>query len=58
MIEETVKIASNFLRNAYNDDIVALAQILNAEAENDKEVLRDYIECVRTFCDKLYESLA
>lgn len=57
MIEETVKIASKLLRNVYDDDIIALGQILNAEAENDKEVLKDYLICVKDFCQSLINEL-
>lgn len=58
MIEENVKIASKFLRNIYNEDIAALGQIINAEAENDKEIIREYLECVKSFSQTLIDSLA
>lgn len=57
MIEENVKMVSRFLRNIYNEDIIALGQILNAEAENDKETLKDYLLCVQDFCQKMIDNL-
>ena len=58
MIEEKVKTASKFLRTVYGDDILAVGQILNAEAENDKIILRDYLKCVKDFTERLIDSLA
>lgn len=58
MIEENVKNASRFLRNVYSEDILALGQILNAEAENDKETIKDYLSCVAEFCYSLIDDLA
>ena len=58
MIEENVKIASKFLRKVYDEDIAAIGQILNAEADNDKVMLRDYLECVKDFSQRLIDSLA
>lgn len=57
MIEENVKIVSHFLRNVYNDEILALGQILTAEAENDKDVLKEYLICVKEFCQKMIDNL-
>lgn len=57
MIDENVKIASKLLRNVYADNILALGQILNAEAENDKKVLIDYLICVKDFCQSLINEL-
>lgn len=58
MIEENVKTASKFLRSVYGDDILAVGQILNAEAENDKTMLIDYLKCVKDFTERLIDSLA
>ena len=58
MMEENVKTASKFLRSVYGDDILAVGQILNAEAENDKTMLIDYLKCVKDFTERLIESLA
>lgn len=57
-MEENVKTASKFLRSVYGDDILAIGQILNAEAENDKTMLIDYLKCVKDFTERLIESLA
>lgn len=57
MIEENVKRASRFLRNVYSEDILALGQILNAEAENDKDMLVEYLACVRDFCQTMIDDL-
>ena len=45
--------AVNLLKNIYQDDFMAVAQIITAEADENKEILIEYLECVEDFVKKL-----
>lgn len=48
-----MKEAINFLKHIYSESIPNMANILVAEAENDKETIRNYLLNVREYIDKL-----
>lgn len=52
-----MKEAINFLKQIYSESIPDIANILMAEAEGDKETIRNYLLDIRTFIDKLLNEL-
>ena len=52
-----MKEAINFLKHLYSESVPDIANILVAEAEGDKEMIRNYLLDVRTFIDKLLKEL-
>ena len=57
-MNEYLKIAVNLLRNIYQDDFTAIAQIITAEADGNKEIIIDYLTCVEEFVVKLKEKVS
>ena len=58
MVNEYSRIAVNLLKNIYQDDFMAVAQIITAEADNNNEILIEYLDCVEDFVKKLKEKLS
>ena len=52
-----MKEAINFLKHIYSESVPDIANILVAEAEGDKKMIRNYLLDVRTFIDKLLKEL-
>ena len=57
-MNEYTNMAVNLLKNIYQEDFVAVAQIITAEADGDNEILVDYLTCVEDFVKKLKEKLS
>ena len=57
-MNEYTKMAVNLLKNIYQDDFMAVAQIITAEADENKEILIEYLDCVEEFVKKLKEKLS
>lgn len=49
--------AVNFLMFIYGENVNALADIVTARADGDKEVLINYLGEVRDFCEKLIKDI-
>lgn len=47
----------NFLRTVYYGSMTDIANILTAEADGNKEILRKYLQTVREYVDGLIEKL-
>lgn len=52
-----MKEAVNFLRAVYDGSIEDVAAIIVAEANNDKETIRGYLNTVRDYTEKLIKNL-
>lgn len=52
-----MKEAINFLKHIYSESVPDIANILVAEAENDKEMIRKYLTAVREYIDKLLKKI-
>ena len=52
-----MKEAVNFLREVYGGSVVHVANILTAEAENDKETIIKYLEHVKEYTEGLIEKV-
>lgn len=49
--------AVSFLREVYDGSIVDIANILTAEAENDKETILKYLASVKEYAEGLIEKV-
>ena len=52
-----MKEAVNFLREVYGGSIVDVANIITAEAENDKETILKYLANVKEYTEGLIEKV-
>ena len=52
-----MKEAVNFLREVYDGSIMDVANILTAEAENDKETILKYLTSVKEYTEGLIEKV-
>ena len=52
-----MKEAVNFLREVYGGSVVDVANILTAEAENDKGTIKKYLHSVKDYVDGLMEQI-
>ena len=50
-----MKKAANFLKHVYNSSIQDVANIVTAEAENDRETIIEYLNAVKEFTEGLIE---
>ena len=50
-----MKEAVNFLRQIYSDSINSIATIVTAEAENNKNIILQYLENVKDYTEGLIE---
>lgn len=57
-MNEYSKIAVNLLKNIYQEDFMAVAQIITAEADENTDILIEYLDCVEKFVKKLKEKLS
>jgi hypothetical protein len=57
MIKEECKEASRFLQRVFQDDIVMLATIITAEANNDCETLRNILLRIQSVTGKMIVAL-
>lgn len=57
-MNEYTRMAVNFLKNVYQEDFVAVAQIITAEADENNNILIEYLDCVEDFIKKLKEKLS
>lgn len=49
--------AVNILKNIYGDDMVAVGTLIRGEAEEDVEMMTDFLECVSDHIDNLIDAL-
>lgn len=49
--------AVKLLKNIYSEDFIAVAQIIEAEAKENKELIADYIQCVSDYCHEIAKIL-
>ena len=52
-----MKEAVNFLRQVYHGSVVNVANIITADAENDKETILEYLEGVKEYTEGLIEKV-
>jgi len=52
-----MKEAVSFLREVYDGSIMDVANILTAEAENDKETILKYLASVKEYTEELIEKV-
>ena len=51
------KAAVNFLRYVFKDNVSHMANIVVAEAEGDKDTIKEYLEGIRELIDKWIQEL-
>ena len=57
MSNEALKAATNLLKHVFDEDTVALATLITAEAEHNPEPAIHGIECLIDFCQELLTEL-
>lgn len=49
--------AINILKNIYADDMIAVGTLIRGEAEEDVEMVTDFLDCVSDHIDNLIDAL-